>query len=138
MKMQIRNPISRIREAVTRTRHSHTSQSQVTPIDHSDAMDILASERRRWAIEYLADQSPDDVVTVSDLAEAVAAKENDCTVKELTSKQRERVYIALCQQHLVTMEDVVDYDKDRKEVTPTETPARLWSANTAFQRSLNG
>ncbi|WP_449406672.1 DUF7344 domain-containing protein [Natronorubrum thiooxidans] len=73
------------------TSHTHTSQSHITPIDHSEVLTILSSDRRRWAIEYLAEQPPNDVVTVSDLAEEVAARENDCTVNELTTK-RTRLY----------------------------------------------
>ncbi|WP_425499293.1 DUF7344 domain-containing protein [Natronosalvus caseinilyticus] len=100
---------------------------------------ILSSDWRRWAIEYLSDHPPDSTVTVSDLAEHVTAKQNECAVQELSSKQRERVYIALCQQHMTTLEEtIVDYDRDRKTITPTETPARLWSAYRAFQRSLDG
>ncbi|WP_312908289.1 DUF7344 domain-containing protein [Natronosalvus caseinilyticus] len=99
----------------------------------------MSSDRRRWAIEHLADQPPDDVVTVSDLAEAVAARENDCTVNELSSKQRERVYISLCQQHMTILEEtIVDYDHDRKTITPTETPARLWIAYQSFCETLDG
>lgn len=130
---------NRIKTAITRARHNHTSQSHVTEIDHSEVLTILLSDRRRWAIQFLADQPPTDPVTVSDLAEAVGAKENDCSISELPSKQRERVYISLCQQHLVSLEDtVLAYDEDRKVVTPTGTPARLWNAYTAFQSSLNG
>jgi len=101
-------------------------------------MDILSSGRRRWAIEVLADHPPDSTVPVSDLAEEVAARENDCSVEELTSAQRERVYIALVQTHLISMDGYVEYQEDRKTVTPTETPARLWQAYRAFQRSLDG
>ena len=137
--MQICNPISHIKAAITRSRHSHTSQSHVTPIEHGEVLTMLSSDRRRWAIEYLADQPADSTVTVSDLAEEVVTRENDCTVQKLSSKQRERVYIALCQQHLVTMEDsILTYDSDRKVITPTETPERIWNAYSAFQRSLDG
>lgn len=102
-------------------------------------MTILSSDRRRWAIEYLADQPADSTVTVSDLAEFVAARENDCTVEELSSKQRERVYISLVQSHLITMQgSVLGYDEDRKSITPTNTPARLWAAYRAFCETLNG
>ncbi|MFC7230531.1 hypothetical protein ACFQMM_02525 [Saliphagus sp. GCM10025308] len=102
-------------------------------------MNILSSDRRRWAIEHLADQPSDSTVTVSDLAEEVAARENDCTISELSSKQRERVYIALYQQHMTTLENsIVAYDQDRKTITPTETPERIWSAYRAFCDSLDG
>ena len=94
---------------------------------------------RRWAIEYLADQPPDSTVTVSDSAKLVAVRENDCTVEELDSKQRERVYIALVQSHLIKLQIMfLEYDEDRKVITPTESSVRLWNAYTVFQRSLDG
>ena len=137
MKMPIRNPINRIRDVVTN--HSHVSQSHVPDIDHSEALTILSSERRRQTIEYLADQPPDTPIPGSDLAEAVAAMEHDCTVNELTSQQRKRVYISLHQQHIPTLDaSVVEYDPDRQEVTPTETPARIWRAFSAFEEALDG
>ncbi|MFA9517308.1 hypothetical protein ACERIT_08840 [Halopenitus sp. H-Gu1] len=138
MKMQICNPVSRIKSAITRARHSHTSQSHVTPIDHSDLIDILSCTRRRWAVEYLAGQPPNEVVTISDLSEHVAARENNCTVTELSSKQRERVYVSLYQTHLLTMEELIDYNRDRGTITPTEAPERLWTAYRAFCETLDG
>jgi len=138
MKMQICNPVSRIREAITPARHNHTSQSHVTPIDHSDAIEILSCARRRWAVEYLADHSADATVTISDLCEHVAARENNCTVMELSSKQRERVYVSLYQTHLITMNSIIDYNRDRGTITPTEAPARLWNAYCSFCDTLDG
>ena len=137
MKMHIRNPINRIRDIVTN--HSHVSQSHVTEIDIEEALALLDSERRRHTIEYLADQPPDKPIPVSDLAEAVAAMEHDCTVDALSSQQRKRVYISLHQQHIPALDtDVVEYDPDRQEVTPTEIPNRIWRAFSAFERALTG
>ncbi|WP_449404894.1 DUF7344 domain-containing protein [Haloferax elongans] len=53
-------------------------------------------------------------MTVSTIAEEVAARENNCTVAELTSTQRKRVYISLEQNHLVTMDGIIDYNDDKK------------------------
>lgn len=131
MKLKINSLIDRFKSAITSSDHTHRSQSHVTLIDHSDALDILSSERRRWAIEVLADHPPDATVTASDLAEEVAARENDCSVAELSSKERERVYISMVQTHLISMDDIVDYREDRKTITPTETPQRLWRAYRA-------
>lgn len=138
MKMQICNQLDRIREAFTRTRHSHTSQSHVTPIHHSDAIDIMSCTRRRWAVEYLAGQPPHETVTISDLSEHVPARENDCTVMELASEQRERVYVSLYQTHLITMDSIIDYNRDRGTITPTDAPARLWNAYEDFCAGLDG
>lgn len=92
MKIQsLRNPLDLIREAITATDHNHTSQSHPDRIYPSDATDTLSCTRRRWAVEYLPNQPADTTVTISDLAEHVAARENDCTVTELSSRPRERV-----------------------------------------------
>lgn len=139
MKMQLSNPLSRIFDAVTRSQHTHTTHQHSTDIDYDDTLEILANERRRYTLEYLADKPADESLSVSDIATYVAAQENDCTADELSSQQRERVYIPLIQQHLISMDGVViEYDTDRRVVVPTETPSRLWRAYCSFQRSLTG
>jgi hypothetical protein len=75
-------------------------------------------------------------ITLSTLAEHVAARENSCTVRELSSQERERVYVALYQSHLDTLDEIIEYNNDRKTITPTSTPTRLWMAYQAFQREL--
>jgi hypothetical protein len=72
----------------------------------------LTDTRRRYVLHYLKQR--DATVAVRDLAEQVAAWENDTTVEALTSQERKRVYVSLYQSHLSTLDDagVVDYDKD--------------------------
>jgi hypothetical protein len=72
----------------------------------------LTDTRRRYVLHYLKQR--DDTVTVRDLAEQVAAWENDTTVEALTSQERKRVYVSLYQSHLSTLDEagVVNYDKD--------------------------
>ncbi|MEF8973309.1 MAG: hypothetical protein V5A15_00350 [Haloarcula sp.] len=74
---------------------------------------ILKNSRRRKVIEYLRQR--DERSRMGDLAEHIAAIENDTEPRMLTSKQRKRVYVALYQCHLPTMDDadVVDFDADR-------------------------
>lgn len=62
------------------SRNTRARDTPHTDIDHSDALNILSSERHRLALEYLSDQPPNDPVSVSDLAEYVAAGENDCSI----------------------------------------------------------
>jgi hypothetical protein len=135
MKMQFRNPLDRLRKAVSLDTNTETPRTVIT---HAEAVEILSSERRRWVIEYLASKEPDATVTLSELSEHVAARENACTVRELSSQQRERVYVALYQSHLDTLKNVVEYDNDRKTITPTTAPQQLWDAYRAFQQSLSG
>jgi hypothetical protein len=90
-------------------------------ISLDDAFDVLRNRRRRDVLMYLAAED-DNTATLSDLAEQVAAKENDIDRAELTSTQRKRVYIGLYQCHLPKMDDlgVVDYDQDRGTVVLEE------------------
>jgi hypothetical protein len=91
-----------------------------------DTFDILRNSRRREVLVYLAG-TDDDTATLSELAEHVAAKENDIDRDQLTSEQRKRVYIGLYQCHLPKMDDlgVVDYDQDRGTVALQNGPKLL-------------
>lgn len=81
---------------------------------------VLADKRRRYAIHYL--KQARGPVTVRELAEQVAAWENDKPGAEITSQERKRVYIALYQSHLPTLdkEGIVEYDADRGTVVLTD------------------
>ncbi len=73
---------------------------------------MLADKRRRYAIHYLKQRR--EPVSVRELAEQVAAWENQKSVDALRSQERKRVYIALYQSHLPSMDaaGLVDYDGD--------------------------
>jgi len=75
--------------------------------------EILKNSRRREVIKYLRER--DERVSLSDLAEHVAAVENGITTAELSSSQRKRVYVGLYQCHLPKMDDagVIDYERSR-------------------------
>ncbi|WP_049888851.1 DUF7344 domain-containing protein [Natronococcus occultus] len=87
-----------------------SSDSEI-PVD--EIFHILQNERRRMVLEYL--QETDDSVRMRDVAEQVAAWENDTTVEELTSDQRQRVYIPLYQSHLPKLDKagIIDYQQNR-------------------------
>ncbi|WP_327053762.1 DUF7344 domain-containing protein [Halomicrococcus gelatinilyticus] len=74
---------------------------------------ILQTQRRRDALRYLKDN--EGPVEMRTLAEQVAAWENDTTVAELSSDERQRVYIALYQSHLPKLaeEGIIEYEKGR-------------------------
>jgi len=83
--------------------------------------DILSSARRRYVLYLLRTESTP--IELTDLAEQVAAWENDTTVEELTKQQRKRVYVSLYQTHVPKLEDagLVDYDQETGDVQLTET-----------------
>jgi hypothetical protein len=75
--------------------------------------ELLKNQRRRDALAFL--KATDGRTTLSDMAEHIAAKENDVPVEAINSKQRKRVYIGLYQCHLPKMADagIVDFEKNR-------------------------
>lgn len=85
----------------------------------------LSNQRRRYVIHYL--KHDPEQVRIRDLAEQVAAWENDITVEELTYKQRKRVYTSLHQTHLPKMNDcgIVEYDRDRGLISIASKAAEL-------------
>jgi hypothetical protein len=88
---------------------------------------ILKNSRRRLVLEYL--QDTDQEVTLSDLAEHIAAIENDTTPERLTSSERKRVYVGLYQCHLPKMDDAgaIDYNQQRGLIRRTEQTERFES-----------
>jgi DNA-binding transcriptional ArsR family regulator len=77
--------------------------------------DILSSARRRYVLYLLRTEGE---MELTELAEHVAAWENDTTIEELTKQQRKRVYVSLYQTHVPKLADagLVDYDQDSGEV----------------------
>ncbi|MCU4924906.1 ArsR family transcriptional regulator [Halobacteria archaeon AArc-dxtr1] len=75
--------------------------------------ELLKNRRRREVLVYLLEA--EGTVTLGELAEQIAAWENDTEVNALSSDQRKRVYVALYQTHLPKMDDagIVEYDQDR-------------------------
>lgn len=75
--------------------------------------EMLKNRRRRDVLRYLREH--DGKATLGDVAEFVAANENDIPESQLNSKQRKRVYVALYQCHLPMMDraGVIDYNKAR-------------------------
>jgi hypothetical protein len=68
-----------------------------------DVFTVLGNGRRRNVIRAL--QRADGTVEISDLAEQVAAWENDIPLNRVTYDQRKRTYTALQQFHLPKMDE---------------------------------
>lgn len=90
-----------------------------------DIYHLLQTKRRRDVLRYLRDA--DGPVRMRELAEQVAAWEQGTNVEQLSSDERQRVYISLYQSHLPKLDNhgIVDYDKDRGLVEPTALTPRL-------------
>lgn len=127
-------PLNKFISRLTRTRARHTD----TDTDHTEVLHILADDRRRYAIEYLADQPVGERVSLSDLADVVASRENDCSIQEISSNQHKRAYISLYQQHCSALSEVVDVDLKRKTLETTVKTKRVWAAYCSFCEELTG
>lgn len=102
-----------------------TSRANGSELTKCEIFDLLKNSRRRMVIRYL--RRHDGSAELNDLAEHIAAKENDITVRELSSNQRKRVYIGLYQCHLPKMDSlgVIEYDKNRGTIKLQASVAQL-------------
>lgn len=87
--------------------------SEEPAFSKDDVFHLLQNERRRMVLRYL--RGTDGPVRMRDVAEQVAAWEHETTVEELTSTQRQRVYIPLYQSHLSKLDEagLIDYQQNR-------------------------
>lgn len=108
-----------------------TASSTDSPPDESTDLpldtvfEILKNRRRRDILQYLWNH--DGTANIGELAEHIAALENDVDVTALSSSQRKRVYIGLYQCHLPKMDDaeVVDFDKHRGTIELRDSAEEL-------------
>jgi hypothetical protein len=88
----------------------HRTQLEECRLSRDEVFNLLRNPRRRTALQYLLER--ERKATRSELAEHIAAIENDVTPAELDSAQRKRVYVSLYQNHLPKMDEygVITYD----------------------------
>lgn len=84
---------------------------------------LLSNGRRRQVVRVLQELEPP--VSLGELAEHVAAVENDKPVAAVTGEERRRVYTALQQRHLDRLADagIIEYERDA--IAPTDRMAEL-------------
>lgn len=101
------------------------SESDSESLSQGVIYDILSSPRRRFVLYYLREHGGE--ATVSELADEVAAWENDLAVDALSDKQRKRAYVSLYQTHIPKLAEVgiIDYDKDSGLVRMTDRANRV-------------
>lgn len=92
---------------------SLTQQHKYEAPEKDEVFDILSNHRRRYVIHYC--KLHENPVSLSDLAEQVAAWEQDKPVTELTSSERKRVYTSLQQTHLDRLAEsgLISYERDQ-------------------------
>lgn len=101
------------------------SEDPPSELSKDELFHLLQNQRRRRVLLYL--QGTSGEVSMRDIAEQVAAWENDTTVEALGSNERQRVYIALYQSHLPKLDDagVLTYDQQRGIVARTQLADQL-------------
>jgi len=96
------------------------------PLSLDLVFEVLKNERRRRVLKYLNDRG--ETVSLSDLAEHIAAIENGKSEKALSSQERKRVYVGLYQCHLPKMDDtnVIDFDGNRGTIALGDNAEQLY------------
>jgi hypothetical protein len=94
-------------------------------ISKDDLFHLLQNGRRRAVLRYFASHPEQEEFNMRTVAEAIAAWENETTVEQLCSDQRQRVYIALYQSHLPKLDEygVIEYNQSRGRIVPTPLTA---------------
>lgn len=89
------------------------SSRDAEPLPLDSVFEILKNERRRETLKYLREN--EGRVKLGELAEYIAAHENDTEVSALNSSERKRAYVGLYQCHLPKMNELgaVDFNRDR-------------------------
>jgi DNA-binding transcriptional ArsR family regulator len=86
---------------------------------------LLQTPRRRHVLRYL--KRHEGTGEMRDIAEQVAAWENETSVQALTSDERQRVYIPLYQSHLPKLDEegIIEYNQSRGTVKRTKLADQL-------------
>lgn len=82
--------------------------------------EILSNKRRRMVLYYLRQNGGRG--TVQEVAEQIAALENDVPIDKLSAQQRKRVYVSLYQTHVPKLDQtgIIDYDDSQGELRLTD------------------
>jgi len=101
------------------------ADSEESAISHDDCFDLLSNHRRRYVLHYL--QGNGEEASLGELADTVAAWENDVEPGEVSYDERKRVYTSLQQVHLPRMDDlgVIEFDDRAGVVEPGPAAADL-------------
>lgn len=93
--------------------------NQDNTLSKDEIFHVLQNDRRRRVLQYLVDT--DGPVQMGDIAEQITAWEYGTNVEEITSEQRQRVYIALYQSHLPKLAEfgLVTYNQHQGIVEQT-------------------
>jgi len=100
-------------------------------------LDILSSSRRRYVLYRLRDA--EGAVELTELAEQVAAWENDTDPDQITEQERKRVYVSLYQTHIPRLDEVgiVAYDKESGQIELAEEATHIDDYLSSGEEEIN-
>jgi hypothetical protein len=93
--------------------------------DSNAAFDLLANRRRRRALTVL--EADDRRLTVHDLTRELAVEEAGTLITDVPAETVRDIFVSLRHIHIPKLADlgIVDYDRDRGLVEPTDRLAGL-------------
>jgi len=96
---------------------TRVSEEPDTSIQRTEVYEILSNPRRRYALHAI--KSEDGTTELSDVAEQVAAWENDKPVSEVTSDERHLAYSSIQQNHIPKLKraGIIRHDNGTIELT---------------------
>ena len=99
---------------------------QLEEVGLNTLYDLLKNPRRRMALRYLV-RSREETATIGELAEQLAAWENDLPLAGVNSTLRKRTYNTLQQHHLPKLAEagLVEFDRARGHVRLIADPQQL-------------
>lgn len=91
------------------------------PPDLNDVFDVLSEERRREALRVISEQETS--LTLADLADEVAVRENQSPLSEVSAEETKRIYIDLYHSHVPKLTEIgaITYHPNGDMVSPTGT-----------------
>jgi len=101
-------------------RTTTTRRQSDLSLSEEAVFDMLGNSRRRRVVDVV--EQANGAVGLGELAERIAARENDVSVDQVTARERKRVYTTLQQTHLPKMEraGVLTFERDDGRVSPAD------------------
>lgn len=83
-----------------------------------EALQVLAERRRRLTLRVVREH--DEALTLPDVADEVAVRENGCPLTELSGETVAEIYISIYHDHLPRLVELglLEYDQRRDLVSP--------------------
>ncbi len=91
---------------------------ETTEVSRDELFQLLSNRRRRFALH--ACRTVETPISLSDLAEQVAAWEYEKDIADVTPEERRRVYTSLQQTHLPSLVEAGVLDVEDKQVSLSE------------------